>query len=163
MGSERYIRTHPQEIDKIVAVINYDGMGSTLGTLDWIASGDDKWVKFLRDTQAGLGMDDVGAVGPSGTDATNFSVLEVPSVQIGQRHGLGQNHTPYDNLEGTSPVGMEEGIAFAGAVGSRLANDTTLVFPHHFPPEQLQEQRDYAARWGWGVRPEANQPPRPSN
>ena len=112
------------------------------------------------DTQQSIGMDAAGGVGPSGTDATNFSVLEVPSIQIGQRLGPGENHTPADNLQYTSAVGMEDGIAFAVAIGQRLANDTSLKFSHHFPPDVLQEQRDYAARWGWGVRPEANQPPR---
>jgi carboxypeptidase Q len=156
MGSEQYLRTHPDEPQKIVAFINYDGMGATLGTIGWTASGDPKWVQFLRDTQAALGMEDVGGVGPSGTDATNFSSLEVPSIQIGQRHGSNQSHTPYDNLEFTSAVGMEDGLALAGAIGLRLATDTQLTFTHHFPPAVLKEERDYAARWGWGIRPESN-------
>ena len=156
MGSEQYLRTHPAEPAKIVAFINYDGMGSTLGTLDWTASGDPKWVQFLHDTQVALGMEDVGSVGPSGTDATNFSSLEVPSIQIGQRHSIGQNHTPSDNLETTSAVGMVDGLAFAGAIGLRLATDPKLTFTHHFPPGVLKDERDYAARWGWGIRPESN-------
>lgn len=156
MGSEQYLRTHPDEPKKIVAFINYDGMGSVLGTIDWTASGDPKWVQFLRDTQRALGMEDVGGLGPSGTDATNFSSLEVPSIQIGQRHSIGQNHTPADNLETTGAVGMEDGLALAGAIGQRLATDTSLTFTHHFPPEVLKDERDYAARWGWGIRPESN-------
>jgi carboxypeptidase Q len=156
MGSEQYLRTHPDEPRKLVAFINYDGMGSTLGTIDWTASGDPKWVQFLHDTQVALGMEDVGSVGPSGTDATNFSSLEVPSIQIGQRHSIGQNHTPADNLETTSAIGMLDGLAFAGAIGLRLATDTQLTFTHHFPPGVLKDERDYAARWGWGIRPESN-------
>ena len=154
MGSEQYLRTHPDEPNKIVAFINYDGMGSTLGTLDWTASGDPRWVQFLHDTQTALGMEDVGGVGPSGTDATNFSSLEVPSVQIGQRHGIGESHTPFDNLATTSAVGLEDGLALAGALGQRLAFDTRLTFTHHFPPAVLKEERDYAARWGWGIQNE---------
>jgi Peptidase family M28 len=156
MGSEKYLRTHPDEPKKIVAFINYDGMGSTLGTIDWTASGDPKWVQFLHDTQTALGMEDVGGVGPSGTDATNFSSLEVPSIQIGQRHSSGQNHTPADTLETTSAVGLEDGLALAGAIGERLATDTELKFSHQFPPQVLKDERDYAARWGWGIRPESN-------
>ncbi len=159
MGSEKYLRTHPEEPRKIVAFINYDGMGSALGTIDWTASGDAKWVQFLHDTQKALGMEDVGDVGPSGTDATNFSSLEVPSIQIGQRHSINENHTPADNLATTAPVGMEEGLALAGAIGLRLATDTSLSFSHHFPPQVLQDERDYAARWGWGIIPESNQTP----
>lgn len=158
MGSERYLRSHPDEPNKIVAFLNYDGMGSTLGTLDWTASGDPQWVKFLHDTQLALGMEDVGGVGPSGTDATNFASLEVPSIQIGQRYSINANHTPYDNLASTSARGLEDGLALAGAIGQRLAMDVNLTFTHHFPPQVLQEERDYAARWGWGIRPESNQP-----
>jgi hypothetical protein len=163
MGSETYLRARPAEVAKTVAIINYDGLGSTLGTLDWTGTGDDKWFQFLRQTQNSLGLDDTGTAGPTGTDVTNFSSLEVPGVQIGMRGGLGQSHTPGDNLQPMSPVGLEDGLAFGAAVGQRLANDMALSFPHHFPPQLLQEVRDYAARWGWGVRPEANQAPRPAN
>jgi len=161
MGSEQYLRTHPDEPKKIVAFINYDGMGSTLGTLDWTASGDPTWVQFLHDTQVALGMEDVGGVGPSGTDATNFSSLEVPSIQIGQRRSIGENHTPFDNLATTSAVGLQDGLVLAGAIGQRLAFDVQLTFPHHFPPQVLKDERDYAARWGWGIRPESNQAAQP--
>ncbi len=163
MGSETYLRAHMNEVPKMVAIVNYDGMGSTLGTLDWVGTGDDKWFQFLSQTQQSLGMDETGAAGPSGTDVTNFSSLEIPGIQIGQRGSIGQNHTPGDNLESTSAVGLDDGIAFAAAIGQRLAYDTTLNFPHHFPASLLKEVRDYAARWGWGVRPEGNLPPRAPN
>lgn len=160
MGSETYLRAHMDEVPKMVAIINYDGMGSTLGTLDWTGTGDDKWFAFLSQTQQSLGMDLTGSAGPSGTDATNFSSLEVPSIQIGQAGSIAQNHTPADNLLATSPIGMEDGIAFAGAIAQRLAFDTSLKFPHKFPDALIKQVRDYAARWGWGVRPEGNLPPR---
>jgi hypothetical protein len=51
---------------------------------------------------------------------------------------------------------MEDGLALAGAIGLRLATDTQLTFTHHFPPAILKDERDYAARWGWGIRPESN-------
>ena len=160
MGSETYLRAHMDEVPKMVAIINYDGMGSTLGTLDWTGTGDDKWFAFLSQTQQSLGMDLTGNAGPSGTDVTNFSSLEVPGVQIGQSGSIGQNHTPADNLLTTSAAGLEDGLAFAGAVAQRLAFDTSLKFPHRFSDALLKQVRDYAARWGWGVRPEGNLPPR---
>ena len=156
MGSEAYMRAHMSEVGKMVALINFDGLGSTLGTLEWIAAGDDKWVRFLRETQTALGLECDGAVGPSGTDAMNFSTLEVPSIQIGQAHSVDANHTPFDNLTSTSAVGLEDGLALSASIAARLANGTKLVFSHHFPPDLLQAERDYAARWGWGTRPEAN-------
>jgi hypothetical protein len=156
MGSEAYMREHMAEVGKMVALINFDGLGSTLGTLEWTAAGDDRWVGFLRDTQNSLGLESAGSVGPSGTDAMNFSTLEIPSIQIGQAHSVDANHTPYDNLTSTSAAGLEDGLALSGAIAARLANETRLAFPHHFPPQFLREERDYAARWGWGTRPEAN-------
>ncbi len=161
LGSETYLRTHPGEVSHIVAIVNYDVIGATLGTLDWTGTGDDHWVRFLRQTQASLGMRGPGNAGPSGTDVTNFSALEIPGVQIGQANSLGQNHTPADNLGLTSPIGLEDGLAFAAAVGERLAFDTTLHFPHHFPAQLLKDVRDTEAQWGWGILPEGNQPPRP--
>ena len=160
MGSETYLRARPDEVAKVVAIINYDGLGSTLGTLEWTGTGDAPWFAFLSATQTALGMNANGTAGPSGTDVTNFSSLEVPGVQIGQAGSSGQNHTPADNLLTTSPIGLEDGLAFAGAVAQQLAFDPSQVFAHHFPPSLRDAVRDYAARWGWGVRPEGHQPPR---
>lgn len=160
LGSETYLRTHPGEVPKILAIVNFDVIGATLGTLDWTGTGDDQWFKFLVQTQHSLGMEGPGTSGPSGTDVTNFSALEIPGIQIGQDHALGQNHTPEDNLGLTSAVGLEDGLVFASAIGNRLAFDTTLAFPHHFPPALLKAVRDTEAQWGWGILPEGNQPPR---
>lgn len=159
MGSETYLRTHPEDVPKIVAIINYDVIGATLGTLEWTGTGDESWFHFLHEAQQSLGMAGPGNSGPSGTDVTNFSSLEIPGVQIGQANSLGQNHTPGDNLQLTSPVGLEDPLAFAAAVAARLAFDPKLTFPHHFPPELLKQVRDTSSQWGWGVRPEGNMPP----
>jgi hypothetical protein len=160
LGSETYLRTHPEEIPRIVAIVNYDVIGATLGTLEWTGTGDEGWFAFLRQTQESLGVGGAGTAGPSGTDVTNFSALEIPGIQIGQSNSLGQNHTPADNLELTSAVGLDEPLLFAAAIGTRLGFDLTLKFPHHFPPDLLKQVRDTAAQWGWGILPEGNRPPR---
>jgi hypothetical protein len=160
LGSETYLRTHTEDIPKIVAIVNFDVIGATLGTLTWTGTGDQHWFTFLRETQDSLGLGGDGTAGPSGTDVTNFSALEIPGIQIGQNSSLGQNHTPEDNLELTSAVGLDEPLAFAAAIGHRLAFDRTLKFPHHFPPDLLKQVRDTAAQWGWGILPEGNLPPR---
>ncbi len=159
-GSETWLRSHPEEVPSMLAIVNYDVIGSTLGTLEWTGTGDDRWFQFLRQTADGIGLSHGGAAGPSGTDVTNFSALEVPGIQIGQSQSVGQNHTPEDNLQFTSPVGLDEPLAFGAAIGARLGFDPALAFPHHFPPDLLKQVRDTAAQWGWGVRPEGNQPAR---
>lgn len=160
LGSETYLRTHPEEIPNILAIVNFDVIGATLGTLEWTGTGDDRWFKFLRQTQHSLGMEGPGTSGPSGTDVTNFSVLEIPGLQIGQENGLGQNHTPEDNLGLMSPVGLEDALVFSAAVTQQLAFDTKLSFPHRFPPDLLKAVRDTESQWGWGILPEGNRPPR---
>lgn len=160
LGSETYLRTHPAEIPNIFAIVNFDVIGATLGTLNWTGTGDDPWFKFLVQTQHSLGMDGPANSGPSGTDVTNFSALEIPGVQIGQEQSLGQNHTPEDNLALTSAVGLEEALVFSAAVSQRLAFETKLSFPHHFPPALLKAVRDTEAQWGWGILPDGNRPPR---
>ena len=160
MGSEAYLRAHADDVAKFVAIVNFDGVGATLGRLEWTSTGPDAWFQFLKKTEKSLGLPESGDSGPGGTDATNFAALEVPGVQIGESGGPGASHTPGDNLQATSAVGVEDPLAFAAAVGAQLAMDPSLTFPHHFPPELLQQVRDYAARWGWGIRPEANLPPR---
>jgi carboxypeptidase Q len=159
MGSETYLRARRDEVEKTAAYINYDGLGSTLGTIRWSAAGGPKWIEFLGSTADAIGMSGP-IISPSGTDAMNFSALEIPSIQIGQSGSVGQNHTPFDDLSAISPVGFEDGLLLGAAVVDRLANDTRLSFSADFSPDLLQMIRDYAAQWGWGVRPEANRPPR---
>jgi hypothetical protein len=92
-------------------------------------------------------------------DVVNFAALEVPTITFGQTGGHG-HHTRMDDLGGWSPAGLEDALLMAVTLGRRLADQPTLGFSHDFPPALLQEIRDYAARWGWGVRPEANLPPK---
>ena len=159
MGSEAYLRARENEVEKTVAYINYDGLGSTLGTIRWSAAGGPKWNEFLGATADTIGMSPP-MIALSGTDAMNFSALEIPSIQIGQSGSVGQNHTPFDDLSAISPVGFEDVLLLGAAVAESLANDTRLSFAADFPPDLLQSVRNYAARWGWGIRPEANRPPR---
>jgi hypothetical protein len=161
IGSEAYLRAHESEIPKTVAMINYDGMGAALGVVGWVAAGADDWINFLHQTLAPAELEEPSSVGVSGTDSTNFGAVEVPNIDFSQRGDNGDSHTPRDNLQETSADGLANGLLLAAMVGERLAMDTNLTFSHEFPPEILKEVRDYAARWGWGVRPEANLDPKP--
>jgi carboxypeptidase Q len=158
MGSEAYLRARPDETSKIVAVVNFDGMGSVLGTIGYSAAGADDWISFLRTTLKPAGFEERASIGSGGVDATNFAALEVPAMTFSSG-GAGGGHTPMDNLQFCAPSGLEEGLLESAMVVQRAGFDTSLRFAHQFPPALLKQVRDYAARWGWGVRPEANQPP----
>jgi carboxypeptidase Q len=161
MGSEAYLRARPDETAKTVAVINFDGVGSALGTIAWEAAGGDDWIAFLRTTLKQAELEEPSSIGPGGVDMTNFAALEVPAVTFGQSGWeSGAAHTPRENLQFSGPIGLEEGLLEAALIVQRLGYDTSVTFPHRFPPDLLKETRDYAARWGWGVRPEANLPPK---
>jgi carboxypeptidase Q len=160
MGSEAYLRARPDETAKTVAVINFDGMGAVLGTIGWEAAGGDDWISFLRTTLKQAELEEPSSIGPGGVDMTNFAALEVPAMTFGLSGGGGAAHTPAENLRFLGPVGLEEGLLEAALILQRVGYDPSVTFPHRFPPELLKEVRDYAARWGWGVRPEANLPPR---
>jgi len=160
IGSEVYLRAHSSDTAKTVAMINYDGLGAALGILEWTAAGSDDWMKFLHQTFDPLGLEERSSLGVSGTDSTNFGALEVPNIDFSQAGSNGGSHTPADNLQETSAEGLADPIRLVAILGQRLAMDTTLSFSHHFPADFLQSIRDYAARWGWGVRPEANLDPK---
>ena len=158
-GSEAYLRAHPEDVERIVAVLNFDGQGSILGTPRWRGAGPNEWVQFVEEVMEESGLEAAWSVGPSGTDSTNFAALEVPAVSFGQSHSGGGHHTPEDNLKWCGPVGLADGLLMGAMLAKRLADDLTVSFPDRFPPDLLNQVRDYAARWGWGVRPEANEPP----
>jgi hypothetical protein len=158
MGSEAYLRAHPDETNRIFAgVLFHDGY--TLGTDQWRGAGPDEWIRFVRQIADESGLEPGSSIGAPLSDGTNFAALEVPTVIFSQGLTYGASHTPEDNLKWCSPVGLEGGLLLGAMLVSRLANDLSLSFPHRFPPDLLKQVRDVAARWGWGVRPEANKPP----
>jgi carboxypeptidase Q len=160
MGSEAYLRARPDEVSKIAAVVNFDGQGSLLGTIGWSAAGGDDWISFVRTTLKHAELEEPGRIGSGGVDTTNFAVLEVPTITFGQGGSGGGHHTPMDNLQFCEPLGLEDGLLESAMIVQRVGFDASLAFAHKFPPDLLKETRDYAARWGWGVRPEANLPPK---
>jgi hypothetical protein len=159
MGSEAYLRAHPDAPAKIVAEVNYDLMGNALGTIRWTAAGAGDWLTFLHATLKQAQLEEPSAVGP-GSDMTNFAALEVPGINFGQNGGNPGGHTQKDDLEFSDSVGFEEGLLEGALVVKRLGFEPSLTFAHHFPPALLRGIRDRAARWGWGSRPESNRAPR---
>jgi Zn-dependent M28 family amino/carboxypeptidase len=158
-GSEAYLRANP-DVQRLFAVISLHSQGATLGVDSWRAQGPESFIAFLRKVIDNSKLETPGGESPVGYEANSFTALEVPGVSIGQSLGPNGGHTPRDNLTGCSPAGLRGGLILGGMVIDRLANDTSLSFEHRLDPESLKRSRDRAARWGWGVRPEANLPPR---
>ena len=158
MGSEAYLRANP-EADRLAAVISFHSQGSTLGVDTWRALGPDEFIRFLKQVVEKSGLEAQGGLAPVGYEANSFTALEVPAMSIGRSLGPSTGHTPKDDLRWCSPVGLEGGLLLGAMVAGRLANDSALTFPHRLDPELLKRSRARAARWGWGVRPEANRPP----
>jgi carboxypeptidase Q len=162
MGSEAYLRARPDEVSRIVAVVNFDGVGSVLGTLGYSAAGADDFITFLRGTLEPAALEETPSIGAGGVDAGNFAALEVPAMTFSSfsSAATGGGHTPLDSLQVCARSGFEEVLLASALVVQRLGYDASVTFVHRFPPALLKEIRDYEARWGWGVRPESNRPPK---
>ncbi len=160
-GSEAYLRAHREQVENIVAVINFDaGHGTTLGTDSWVAAGPDEWIRFVKAVTDDSDLEPEWAVGTYYSDDTNFAALEVPTVNFDKGLSRIGRHTPKDNLKWTSPVGLQGGLLMSAMILEKISRDTSLTFPHQFPGDLIERVRNYAARYGWGIRPEANRPPR---
>lgn len=158
-GSEAYLKAMAKDTAKTIAYINYDIVGGPLGELMWGSAGDPAFQRFVEETARGAGLKGFGGAGVTNTEATVFGAIEVPSVSL-VAGGANENHTPWDNIELTSPAGLREPLLMGASLLARLGNDTGLTFPHSFPPEVIEPVREDAAKYGWGIRPEANRPPR---
>lgn len=158
-GSEAYLKAYPADIDRTIAYINYDIIGGPLGELSWGSAGDPAFEGFVEKTARSIGLRGFGGTGVTNTEATVFGALEVPSVSL-VAGGANENHTPWDDIGLTSAKGLDEPLRMGAALLSRLANDTRLRFPHKFPASIIDPVREDAAKYAWGIRPEANRPPR---
>ncbi|MCW2395766.1 MULTISPECIES: M28 family peptidase [unclassified Sphingobium] len=158
-GSEAYLRERAADTANTVAYINYDIVGGPLGEVMWGSAGDPAFQQFVETTARQAGLKGFGGTGVTNTEATTFGALEVPSISL-VAGGANENHTPWDNLSLVSASGLKEPLTIGAALLKALGYNSRATFSHRFPSEILNPVREDAAKYGWGIRPEANRPPR---
>lgn len=150
-GSETWLRHHLNDIEKIVAVINFDGQGALEGEdYTWLL-GSDHWFNLIQKVISQGDYSIVTKIEPAGVDMMNFSALGIAGVNLGRHSAGNRAHTPFDNLEGTGPAGLEPGLMFGGALLSALADSLDFGNKQRMPWNQLRIAREYCLRWGWGI------------
>jgi hypothetical protein len=152
-GSESWLRAHLEDVERIAAVINFDGHGlvggrdsaSLLGGAGWVALAD----AVLAETHVPLDIR-YEAAGGVGVDSVNFAALGRNAINFGNG-GAPRAHTAADNLDPLGPSGLECALRMGEALLTATANrdDHNLFSPP--PTSQTRETQAYCARWGWGV------------
>ena len=133
-GSEAYLRAHREQVENIVAVINFDaGHGTTLGTDSWVAAGPDEWIRFVKAVTDDSDLEPEWAVGTYYSDDTNFAALEVPTVNFDKGLSRIGRHTPKDNLKWTSPVGLQGGLLMSAMILEKISRGYLADFPASIP------------------------------
>jgi hypothetical protein len=152
-GSESWLRAHLDDVERIAAVINFDGHGlvggrdsaSLLGGADWVALAD----AVLAATGVPLETR-YEAAGGVGVDSVNFAALGRNAINFGNG-GAPRAHTAADTLDPLGPSGLAGTLRMGEALVAAAANrdDRDLFSPP--PAPQIRETQAYCARWGWGI------------
>lgn len=147
-GSEAYIAEALRSGAKVVAALNYDGIGLTVASETLNTLGGPRWVNFAERAVAASGIHPPSVFGPGYTDYTNFGAAGIPSISFGQGY-LSWNHTPGDNLERVSAQGLARPLRMGWAAMSAVAGPTLPDLAGDFSADLLATTRAHNARWGW--------------
>jgi Iap family predicted aminopeptidase len=147
-GSEAYIGERLRAGDRIVAAINYDGIGLTVASETLYTLGGPRWLEFAERAVATSGIHPPSVFGPGYTDYTNFGAAGIPSISFGQGY-LSWNHTPGDNLERVSAAGLARPLRMGWAALSAVAGPALPDLEGDFGNDLLAQTRAHNARWGW--------------
>jgi len=145
-GSEAYLSSLRRSGSKVVAMINYDCIGMTIGDDQVDILGGQGWIEFMDAAIARTGISPLLRHGPGFTDFTNFGAAGIPSVNIQQSY-LNYNHTPDDSIDKCSPIGLIKPLAL-GSVILEAVLDAEDYRPD-FDAALLDEVRMFNSRWGW--------------
>jgi hypothetical protein len=145
-GSEFYIRDAIASGAKVVAAINLDGIGMSVGQDHLSILGGRDWNDFIDGVADETGIEPSISRGPGYTDFTNFGAAGIPSVSIAQAY-FGWNHTPGDDVDKCAPRGLLKPLEMTASLLQAI-----LAAPD-YRPEFGDELRSYTAdfngRWGW--------------
>lgn len=147
-GSEAYIARALRTGSRVVAAINYDGIGLTVASETLYTLGGPTWTEFAETTVAGSGIHPARVFGPGYTDYTNFGAAGIASVSFGQGY-LSWNHTPGDNLERVSARGLSRPLRMGWAMLSAAAGPSLPDLQGDFGADLLATVRAHNGRWGW--------------
>jgi Zn-dependent M28 family amino/carboxypeptidase len=147
-GSEAYISEALGTGTRIVAAINYDGIGLSVASETLFTLGGPAWVAFAEAAVAASGICPPSVFGPGYTDYTNFGAAGIPSISFGQGY-LSWNHTPGDNLERVSAAGLRRPLRMGWAALEATAGPALPDLSGDFRPDLVATVRAHNARWGW--------------
>lgn len=145
-GSEAYIREALARGKSVVAAINFDTIGMTVGEDRINVLGGPDWSRLMDTIIGRTGIEPVVHSGPGFTDYTNFGAAGIPAVSVAQSY-FNFNHTPFDSIDRCSPRGLTKPLAMGKAL-----LDATLAAADHRPDfsETLRrEVQSFNGRWGW--------------
>lgn len=145
-GSEAYIRAAQAAGRSVVAAINFDTIGMTVGEDRVNILGGPAWNRLMDSIVEGTGIEPVVQRGPGFTDYTNFGAAGIPAVSVAQSY-FNFNHTPFDSIDRCSPRGLIKPLA----MGKALLDAILEAADHRqdFSETQRREVQSFNGRWGW--------------
>jgi Iap family predicted aminopeptidase len=149
-GCENWLHRRVDQIQKIMACINFDVHGVLEGEDHASALGSDQWVNLIRRCTKTIPRPLQIEIEPREVDMMAYASLGIPSVNFA-RYGIPRYHTNADGLQGTGPEGLESGLLFGGSLLADLADYQEPLNFGKFPWERLKASREFAELWGWGI------------
>lgn len=149
-GSKAFLKAHPEDQEKLLAMINLDVGGSILGNYAIIATATPGVEGYLKGLAQEAGHSAKVSSHVMSSDSAVFSDYGIPSLNLARmtpRNG-GFMHTRYDNMKMISPDVLGEQIRILIFVVDRLTAAEVFPIPREISAELQKEIVKY---FGSGV------------
>lgn len=146
-GSKYYLLEHPDILDSVKFVLNYDGIGNAISNYSVLGAFSPSVQKKLEDILREQGLEWPVTQVPLVCDTLNFAVREIPQFTLCSGIFCG-NHTKWDSLDLISPDGFRYPVRFSKAVLEWAAQEDV----EQGYSEEMNEGMAYTgAMYGWGL------------
>lgn len=143
LGSKAYVKSHEDELEKMVLNINLDMIGTYMGKFIACVSAEDKLAHYISYMAAEIGFPIEAKTGVYSSDSTPFADKGIPALSFARlaSSNVAPIHCRYDLKDVMSMEQLEKDVEFLTKFTERFANATVCPVSRTIP-EDIKKQLD---------------------
>ena len=145
LGSDNFVKSHPEIIEKTRLEINFDLIGCAIGYNGVSYTAGEEVGDYLRNLSVELRHSLANDCSAAPSDSTNFARENIPSLNF-YRYGEGEIHNINDIPGLLDPDSLGVTTDFVRVFAERVANAEKFPFERHLPDAVFNKVCDYLHR-----------------